>query len=155
MQIPKTILSASSLAVLMAFVPSQAGDVPAKDAKPLAEIVKTLEDRQLGMITEMEFDDGKWEGKVCKAPDTCLSLQLDARTGEETKRKTEKSKEDTPPAETAALSGILESMASKGLGTPIDVEWESEGYWEVEVLADGQKKKKKLKIDPVTGDVRS
>lgn len=155
MNILKTTSSASSLAVLMAFAPSQAGDVPDKGAKPLAEIVKALEDRKLGVVTEMEFDDGKWEGKVCSVPDTCLSLVMDARTGEETERKTEKSDDKTPPAEGAALSGILQGMVTNGLGTPIDVEWESEGYWEVEVLADGKKKKKTLKIDPVTGNVRS
>jgi hypothetical protein len=155
MHVLKTSLSATSFAVLLAFAPSEAGDVPDKGAKPLAEIVKTLEDRKLGTVTEMEFDDGKWEGKVCKAPDTCLSLKMDALTGVETDRKTEKSKEDAPPAESAALSGILQGMVTNGLGTPIDVEWESEGYWEVEVLAEGKNKKKTLKIDPVTGNVKS
>lgn len=39
-------------------------DVPPTDAKPLAEILRSVEAGGSGAITEVEFDDGVWEVEV-------------------------------------------------------------------------------------------
>jgi hypothetical protein len=36
-------------------------ELPPANARPLSAIVQSIEDRGLGAITEVEFDDGFWE----------------------------------------------------------------------------------------------
>lgn len=38
--------------------------LPPKDGKPLATIIKSLEDQKVGVITKVDFDDGFWEVTV-------------------------------------------------------------------------------------------
>ena len=42
-------------------------ETPPPNAKPLSTIIKTVEDGHYGTITEVEFDDGKWEIEVHQA----------------------------------------------------------------------------------------
>ncbi|MFP5404830.1 MAG: PepSY domain-containing protein [Gammaproteobacteria bacterium] len=59
-----------------------------------------------------------------------------------------------PPANAMPLSKIIQSIEQQGeLAYFDEVEWDSDGYWEVEYYAkDGSKRK--VKIDPVSGEVR-
>lgn len=59
-----------------------------------------------------------------------------------------------PPADALPLSGILAQVeADNDLRYIEEVEWDDDGYWEVEFIReDGGKVK--LKIDPLTGTPR-
>jgi uncharacterized membrane protein YkoI len=45
---------------------SIASEMPLNDAKPLSEIVRTLEEKGYSPFVEIEFEDGQWEVKVYK-----------------------------------------------------------------------------------------
>jgi uncharacterized membrane protein YkoI len=55
--------------------------LPPHDARPLAEIIKSVEDQKLGTVTEVDYDDGFWEVEVRKGG-TKTKLDIDPRTGE-------------------------------------------------------------------------
>ena len=55
--------------------------LPPADAKPLSEIIKSVEDQNLGAVTEVDYDDGFWEVEVGKGA-TKTKLDIDPRTGE-------------------------------------------------------------------------
>jgi hypothetical protein len=61
---------------------------------------------------------------------------------------------DPPPQDAIPLSEILRSLEEQGDVAYFDeVEWDDDGYWEIEyVTADGAKRK--LEVDPVTGEQR-
>ncbi|ADJ28184.1 PepSY domain-containing protein [Nitrosococcus watsonii] len=75
-----TIISIFSvLTILPAMV--LAGDKPPQDGKPLSEIVKSLEEQGFKQISEIEFDDGKWEVDVYK-DNQKRELEVDPSSGE-------------------------------------------------------------------------
>ena len=56
-------------------------DVPPADSKLISAIVEAVEARELGTITEAEFDDGVWEVELRKNG-TKNKLKLDPATGD-------------------------------------------------------------------------
>jgi uncharacterized membrane protein YkoI len=54
--------------------------LPPGEAKPLSEIIKSVEDQELGAVTEVNYDDGFWEVEVRKSG-TKTKLDIDPRTG--------------------------------------------------------------------------
>lgn len=56
-------------------------ELPSANAKSLSAIVQSVEDRGLGFITEVEFDDGFWEVELRKDGQKS-KLDIDPRTGE-------------------------------------------------------------------------
>lgn len=61
---------------------------------------------------------------------------------------------EKPPANAMPLSKIIQAIEQQGeLAYFDEIEWDSDGYWEVEYYAtDGSKRK--VKIDPVSGQIR-
>jgi hypothetical protein len=57
-------------------------EVPPANAKLLSEVIKSLEDQGYRTITEVAFDDGKWEIEVHHADGKELDLKVDAVTGQ-------------------------------------------------------------------------
>lgn len=57
-------------------------ETPPANAKPLSGIIKAVEDRHYGTITEVEFEDGKWEIEVHQAGGKEMEIHVDAITGE-------------------------------------------------------------------------
>ena len=60
-------------------------ETPPPNAKPLSTIIKTVEDRKYGTITEVEFDDGKWEIEVHQAGGKEKEIYVDAISGQITR----------------------------------------------------------------------
>ena len=60
-------------------------ETPPPNAKPLSTIIKTVEDRGYGTITEVEFDDGKWEIEVHQAGGKEIEVHVDAVSGQITR----------------------------------------------------------------------
>jgi hypothetical protein len=56
-------------------------EMPPVNAMPLSTIIKSVEARGLGIITEVEFDDGFWEVELRK-DGRKSDLTIDPRTGE-------------------------------------------------------------------------
>lgn len=57
-------------------------ETPPPNAKPLSTIIKAVEDRGYGTITEVEFDDGKWEIEVHQAGGKEIEVHVDAISGQ-------------------------------------------------------------------------
>ena len=60
-------------------------ETPPANAKPLSQIIKSVEDRHYGTITEVEFDDGKWEIEVHQAGGKEKEIYVDAISGQITR----------------------------------------------------------------------
>lgn len=143
-----TILSAFGL-LLAPLSGAGADELPPPNSKPLSAILKSVEDRRLGSISEVEFDDGLWEVKVCDAK-ACQELYLDPQTGEE-RRRTKEDSDEMPLANAMPISAIIQSVEARGLGVVTEVDFDK-GSWKVELRKDGQEIK--LYIDPMTGETR-
>lgn len=61
---------------------SDEDETPPSRAKPLSEIIKTLEDQGYRTITEVEFEDGAREIEVHQDDGEELELRVDPETGE-------------------------------------------------------------------------
>jgi uncharacterized membrane protein YkoI len=57
-------------------------ETPPPNAKPLSTIIKTVEDRGYGTITEVEFEDGKWEIEVHQPGGKEKEIHVDAISGQ-------------------------------------------------------------------------
>lgn len=126
-----------------------ADEKPPRGSNPLSVILKSVEEQELGNISEAEFDDGLWEVKVCTT-DGCQKLYINPKSGKEKRRKRIGS-DEIPPANALALSTIIQSVEARKLGTITDVEFD-DGFWDVELLKRGQEIE--LVIDPMTGEDR-
>jgi hypothetical protein len=74
--------AALSLSALGAHANWFKDEAPPPNAKPLSAIVKALEDRGYKVITEIEFEDGKWEVEVQQASGKELELHVDPLSGQ-------------------------------------------------------------------------
>jgi hypothetical protein len=59
-----------------------------------------------------------------------------------------------PPTDALPLSQIIQTLEQRGdVACFGDIEWEDDGYWEIEYITrDGQKRE--VKVDPVSGQIR-
>jgi hypothetical protein len=126
-----------------------AGELPSPDSRPLSAILKSVEEQRLGVISEVEFDDGLWEVKICDVG-ACQKLYIDPMSGEE-KRRGKTDSDEMPPANAMPLSTIVQSVDAGGLWVVTEVHFD-DGFWEVELRKDGRKVK--VTIDPRTGQTR-
>ncbi|HET6577276.1 MAG TPA: PepSY domain-containing protein [Gemmatimonadales bacterium] len=138
------LLSAAGLAT-----PSEARG---QAEKPLSEIIKSIEDQQLGSITEADLDHGRWEVEVHK-DGRKTTLYLDPKTGAVDRRKERADAHEVlPPEDARPLSELIKSVEDQKLGPVTEVDYD-DGFWEVEVRKGGTKTK--LDIDPKTGETRT
>jgi len=123
----------------------------AQAEKPLSEIIRSIEDQQLGVVTEADLDHGRWEVEVHKDGKK-TTLYLDPKTGGIDRRKERADAHEVlPPDDARPLAEIIKSVEDEKLGTVTEVDYD-DGFWEVEVRKDGTKTK--LDIDPRTGERR-
>ena len=57
-------------------------EAPPANAKPLSAIIKTVEDHGYKVITEVDFESGKWEIEVHQPGGKELELHVDAISGQ-------------------------------------------------------------------------
>jgi hypothetical protein len=62
----KTLIIAALFSSMLFLQTSIAAEIPPQDAKPLSEIVLSLEKLGYSPIVEIEFEEGKWEVKAYK-----------------------------------------------------------------------------------------
>jgi hypothetical protein len=56
-------------------------EMPPANAKPLSEIIKTVEDRGYKNIEEVEFNDGAWDIEVHQASGREVEIHVDPVAG--------------------------------------------------------------------------
>jgi hypothetical protein len=57
-------------------------ETPPANAKPLSAILKIVEDRGYKTITEVEFEDGKWEIEIHQAGGKEIEIHVDPLSGQ-------------------------------------------------------------------------
>jgi hypothetical protein len=95
MRLPKTemlmrilptgiVLAATALAITMVAARADwfRDELPPANAKPLSAIIKMVEDRGYKVISEVEFEDGKWEVEVHQAGGKEVELHVEAMSGQ-------------------------------------------------------------------------
>lgn len=147
MQANQIAATMSLCGLLLAPLSVAAALSPPADAKPLSTILASVEQQNLGSISEVEWDDGQWEVKVCTSRIACRELYIDPRTGATT-RNTRAGSGEIPPAGAMAVSGIVESIEASKQGTIRELEFD-DGFWEIK-LRDGVRRTGLL-VDPMTG----
>jgi hypothetical protein len=92
MEIPMRIRSSLAIAIcglaassLVAHAGWFRDETPPPNAKPLSTIIKTVEERNYGTITEVEFEGGKWEIEVHQAGGKEIEIHVDAISGQITR----------------------------------------------------------------------
>lgn len=136
------------MSVVAAVRVAVADDAPPAGAKPLSTILQELEEKNVGVIVSVEFDDGMWEVKTCK-DGACQKRYLDTASGEEKRVKLQKWDDALPPADGKKLSEIVRAVEARGLGNVEEIEFD-DGYWEIELRKDGEEIE--IKIDARTGE---
>ena len=63
-----------------------ADETPPANAKPLSEVIKSLEDQGYKTIESVDFDDDEWEIEVHKADGSEVELHVNAISGQITKK---------------------------------------------------------------------
>lgn len=58
-----------------------AGDAPPTDAKPLSEVIKSVEDEGYERISDVSYDDGKWEIDAYRGEQK-RDLEVDPHSGD-------------------------------------------------------------------------
>ncbi|HEY3148634.1 MAG TPA: PepSY domain-containing protein [Dongiaceae bacterium] len=80
------ILAACAASLMLAPVAARADwfseELPPANAKPLSEIIKSLEDQGYKAIENVEFDDNVWEIEVHKAGGEEVELHVDPVSGQ-------------------------------------------------------------------------
>ena len=124
------------------------GETPPTGSQPLSEILITVEKESFGTLSDVEFDDGVWEAKVCKAG-VCEKLYFNPTSGELVRRRLSEA-DETPQGNVKPLSEIVKLVEAKGLGTITEIEYD-DGFWEVELRKDG--KLNRVFVNPVSGEI--
>ena len=85
----RNIYSATAFAALMLGVTAVGAraswfsdETPPANARPLSAIIKAVEDKGYKTITEVEFEDGKWEIEVHQAGGKEVEIHVDPVSGQ-------------------------------------------------------------------------
>lgn len=123
-------LAAGALAGIAA---TRALDVPPTDAQSLTAILLSVERKGVGTVRSVEYErdwwqlTGDWEVTACK--ETCLTLYIDAKSGEERRRKSDELEDDVPP-DVRGAAALARSFEEGKLGFITEMEFEH-GAWQV------------------------
>lgn len=80
------IAAASLLSIAGAAASLLSDGMPPANAKPLSEIVRAIEAQSLGIIVEIEFEDGVWEIELHRPDGSEVTLKIDPVSGREVSR---------------------------------------------------------------------
>lgn len=128
--------------ILLTFLLNSA--ISAQTQIQLSTLLKTIEDKKIGTIVEVELDDNSWEIKICNT--ICEKVYLDTATGKELFRKKIKPQK-LPPANSIPLSTIVSNVERKGqFETITEIELEKDN-WEIEYQIILRKGPRKIKIN--------
>ena len=137
------------LAAAMASV-GLGANLPVNGAKPLSEVLVTLDKGGLRSVTEVSFDDGVWEVEGIR-DGRPVELHIDPLT---CKIINERADEAHPviPGEGKSLIEICKAVEDAGYSPVTEAEYEPTG-WEIETLHNGAARQ--LVVDGRTGKILS
>ncbi|MES2788285.1 MAG: PepSY domain-containing protein [Planctomycetota bacterium] len=126
------------------------GGAPPKSAKPLSEVLVALETGGLKSVTEISFDDGRWEIEGLRDGKP-VELYVDPETSKIIK---ERPDERHPPVPEGAksLAVICKELEDAGFWPITEAELDVSG-WDVETLKNGAKRQ--LVVDLKSGKILS
>lgn len=124
---------------------ARTGQAPTGTGVTLSSLLERVEAENIGVVIEAEHEQGKWEIESCTAKG-CTDIKFDAKTGNEIKRKAEKSDDALPPEGAKPLSEVVKTFENHHYAIT-EIEFE-DGVWEVYWIKDGRKIKSYL--DPIT-----
>lgn len=124
---------------------ARASTEPVANGVLLSEILEKVEAENIGVVIEAEHEHNQWEIEACTT-ESCTDIKFDAKTGNELKRRAEKSDDALPPEGAKPLSEIVKTFEEYQYPI-IEIEFE-DGIWEVLWMKDGRKVKSFL--DPMT-----
>jgi uncharacterized membrane protein YkoI len=83
-----SILSAAAIVALPLAAKADwfTDETPPANAKPLSEVIKSLEDQGYKTIEEVDFDDDEWEIEIHQADGSEVELHVNAISGQITKK---------------------------------------------------------------------
>lgn len=128
---------------------AMANERTSRQLKPMAEIVRSLEDSGY-VVVEAEIDDGHWEVDAHKGEDS-YELHIDPTTGK-TLSVHQDDADPTPPADSMKLSKLLQRISKNGYAAVVSAEFKR-GKWEMEVRRGRQKRE--IKVDAESGKILS
>lgn len=138
----------SVAAISVASLSALTSDVPPESALPISEIAAILEERESGVLTQIEFDDQAWEAELNVGPRSGVKIYINPSDGSEIQRRDD-ARDEQPPSNAMALSQILKNLQDQNFGLIYEVEFD-DGYWEIEAKRDGADVE--IKINPMTGE---
>jgi peptidase YpeB-like protein len=112
-----------------------------ENAKPLAEIVRSLEAEGYNPVVEIELEDDEWEIDAYKDGQR-VEVLVDVVSGEIL--------DAEPPESGMLLAEILANLEAQGFDTVLEVNREEDG-WEIEAYRNGEAVV--VLVDPVSGAV--
>ena len=75
------LIAALASAANMAHAGWFSDELPPTSAKPLSEIIKTVEDKGYKTITDVQFDNGVWKIEVHQPDDNEVHINVDPANG--------------------------------------------------------------------------
>lgn len=141
----RNILSVYFILAFSIFLISESAK--AQDKILLSTILKSIEEREPGVIANAEYDEDLWEIEICDSG-KCQKLYIDPITGQEIRRRSTDEK-DIPQPNSVLISVIAAKIESTNGGKIKEIEFD-DGYWEAEIKKDGQRNK--LYFNSATGE---
>lgn len=125
-------------------------DVPASGAKPLSEILGTLDKGGLRSVTEVSFDNGVWEVEGIR-DGRPVELHIDPLTSQIINERADEA-HPAIPGDGKSLIAICQAVEEAGYSPVTEAEYEPAG-WEIETLHKGTPRQ--LVVDLRTGKIVS
>jgi hypothetical protein len=140
--------AAVCLAALLAAAPAVAQDIPGNDAKPLSQILETVEAGGARIVYSADWHRRGWEVVSCPGRTrSCLEEVIDGTTGA-VRRSESELVGILPPEGALPASRIAQLVEERGIGRITDLEFDDR-RWEVEVR-EGIRRAE-FRLDPMTG----
>jgi hypothetical protein len=121
---------------LLAASTAAAGSLPPGSAKPLSEVLSSLETAGYAAATDVEFDHGRWQIEVMKAT-AALELYVDPQSGKVLDEVPD-DRRDRLPADAKPLAAVVKLLEDAGYLAISEIDLEG-AYWEIEATRSGMR----------------
>jgi hypothetical protein len=149
----KLLLIVFSAFITIGLFQLSAGERPPENAKPLSEIVKTIEDQGYLPVTDISMDDRKWEVEAYKNG-KARDLRVDPITARINSDRSDNDDRtgERPPENAMPLSEILKIVEDQGYFPITDASMDY-GIWKIDAYKNGEARE--LRVDPITAQIDS
>jgi uncharacterized membrane protein YkoI len=135
---------------LLAASTAAAGALPPGSAKPLSEVLTSLDAAGYTAVTDVEFDDGRWEVEALKG-DAALEIHVDPQSAKVVSEVPDAGR-DQLPADAKPLAAVVKQLEAAGYLAISGIDLEG-AFWEIEATRAGMRYE--VLVDARTGKVVS